>query len=119
LPGLAKHTRSTGLGCTTGHGLAKASASICSGITGCDVITPVSLSGLSVQHGQSFVAGSVAAEGRVDLGFISKSVEGHCAVRHGKILWNSVRKGRCQHLEVRTTTDRIMLKMISAYTHVV
>jgi hypothetical protein len=119
LPGLAKHARSTGLGCTTGFGPATASASICSGIAGCDVITPISSSEVSVQHGQLVVAGSIAAVGRVDLGCISKSVEGRCAVRHGKILRNSVRIGRRQHLKVRTTKDRIILKTINAYTHVI
>jgi hypothetical protein len=118
LPGFAKYTRSAGLVCTAGSGLAAASAAICSGVAGYYVVTPTGSSGSSVQHGQSVVAGSMAEVLGVVRRRISRLIEGHCPVCHWKILRISVRKGRCQHLEVRTAKDRKMLMMINTYTHV-
>jgi hypothetical protein len=73
----------------------------------------------SIQHGQSVATGSVAEVLGVIRRLISRLVEGRCPVCHGKILRISVRKGRCQYLEVRTAKDREMLMMINAYTYVV
>jgi hypothetical protein len=56
LPGWAKCTRSVTLGWTAGADLLVVSASICSGIAGCDVVTPTLSPGISRQQGQSIVA---------------------------------------------------------------
>lgn len=101
-----------------GAGLLAVSASICSGVAGCDVVTPMSSLRSSVQHGQSLGSGSMAVVVGVDIGFISMSLD-FGSGRRGIIFWISVLIGRCQSLEVRIIRDSIMLMVTSAYTQVV
>jgi hypothetical protein len=68
--------------------------------------------------GNQFYKPGFLSLGCLDNCAISKLIGGRGTFSLGKYLWNRVRKGRRQHLEVRTTKDRIMLKAISAHTHV-
>lgn len=91
--GLAKCTRSAAFCWAAGPGPIAVSASIRIGVAECDV-TPISSSGISRQQGQSVVAEFIVAD--------------RYSVRHGRNLRSTIRAGRCQYFEARTTSDGIL-----------
>jgi hypothetical protein len=118
LPGWANCTCPSLLGCIAGAGLFTVSASICNGVAGCDVVTPTISSRSSTQQGQSVIARSVVVDPSVVGRLATWTRQGRCSVLDGMNFRNIINIGRCQYFEVRTIRDRIMLRIVNAYTHV-
>jgi hypothetical protein len=108
----------TGLGCITGPGLVQLPPpSVVGSLDVTSSLPSVPLTCRCNTGNQLYISGFLSL-GYLAKCAISNSIGGRGTFCHGKILWNRVRKGRRQHVEIRTTKDRKMLKAINEHTHV-
>jgi hypothetical protein len=70
------------------------------------------------QQGQSFASVVVTGVANVVRRAISRETLCRWPVQHGNIFRVSISTGRCQQCRIRAMSDKILLRIVSAYTHV-